>query len=132
MSNLIVSILCVTWPIFPKYGTYILYAHSLPFCIENKILYSITRYMVNVLYYHLSWQYEWISPWLSLWRFNITRSPSLLPMGTPNCLPRFVNFASTFSISTFCLSKVCLWVEYDNVVLHCLSIICLPFDFRLT
>ena len=37
------SILCVTWTIFLKYGTYFLYAHSFPFSIENQIAYSIRR-----------------------------------------------------------------------------------------
>ena len=35
---------------------------------------------------------------------------------------RFLNYASTFPITTFCLSEVCLWVEYANVILRRLPI----------
>ena len=40
--------------------------------------------------------------------------------GKLNCLTRFVYFASTLTIATFCLSEVCLWVECDNAVFHLL------------
>ena len=69
---------------------------------------------------------EWIFLWLSLLIFNITRSQSLFVMG------QWVAYlASRFSI-TFCLSKVCFWVEYDNVVLHCQPIFHSSFTYRLT
>jgi hypothetical protein len=37
---------------------------------------------------------------------------------TPSYLPYFDKLASTLSITTFYLSGVCLWVDYDNVILH--------------
>ena len=56
---------CVTWIIFQKYGTCILYANCLLFCIEIQILYSITRLMVHLLYYPLTiWINEYIYDFL--------------------------------------------------------------------
>jgi hypothetical protein len=51
--------------------------------------------------------------------------------GTPSCLPSFFNFVPLFSITTFCLSDVCFWVEYENVVLHRLPFFRLLFTYRL-
>jgi len=45
---------------------------------------------------------EWIHHWPSLWRINITWWPCLFLMN-PKCFPRFVKFASTFWIASFCL-----------------------------
>lgn len=48
----------------------------------------------------------------------------LLPIRTPSYLTDFFKFTSTFLIKNFCLflgiSKVCLWIQYEKVVLHCL------------
>ena len=41
----------------------------------------------------------------------------------PSCLPHFDKFATTLSITIFCLSEFFFyWVEYNNVVLHFLAI----------
>ena len=53
---------------------------------------------------------------------------------TLSCLPLFIKSASTLLITTFFLFDVCLWIEYDNVVLHRLPIfgfhLNLPFTLR--
>lgn len=37
---------------------------------------------------------------------------------TPSYLPYFDKLTSILSITTFYLSGICLWVDYDNVILH--------------
>ena len=63
------SILCVTWTIFLKYGTYFSYAHSFPFSIENQIIYSIK---VNGPYlYILAWNLNEYTSLVFIRRCNI-------------------------------------------------------------
>lgn len=57
---------------------------------------------------------------------------SRVPLFSGSCLPLFSKFASFFSIISFCLSEVCFWVEYDNVVWHRLPIVLFSFTYRLT
>jgi hypothetical protein len=65
--------------------------------------------------------------------FSLIWLPSLCLMGTQVVyLTSFILPLFTFSIITFCLSEVCFWVEYDNVVLHRLLIFQLPFTYWLT
>ena len=64
---------------------------------------------------------ERVRPIFSLQRFTYW-SPSLFSTGRrASCLPRLINFASTYSITTFCscfgISEVGLWVKYGKVVL---------------
>ena len=71
---------------------------------------------------------EGVCPIFSLQRFTYW-STSLFQTGWGvSCLPHFINFASTYSITTFCLclgiSEVGLWLKYGNVVLYCLPIFC--------
>jgi hypothetical protein len=50
---------------------------------------------------------------------------------SPPTQPPFIRkFASTYPITTFCLSKALFLVEYDNVALHRLPIIRLPVDIQ--
>lgn len=68
--------------------------------------------------------YEWIRPWLYLyWDINYVVT-ILIPIRTPSYLTDFFKFTSIFLIKNFCLflgiSKVCLWIQYEKVVLHCL------------
>ena len=68
---------------------------------------------------------EWISPWLSQRRFNITWPPSLFLMG------RRVVYLASLILFLYFLSDVCFWVEYENVVLHRLPFFRLLFTYRL-
>jgi hypothetical protein len=47
-----------------------------------------------------------------------------VPIRIPSYLTDFFKFTSTFLITIFCLflgiSKVCFWIQYEKVVLHCL------------
>jgi hypothetical protein len=84
-------ILCVKSFIFTKYGTDFLYAYSLPFCTENSqgiwsMFYILPESMNMSLTFSMEIYHDMI-------------------IGCLVALPYFffANFASTFSIKTFCL-----------------------------
>jgi hypothetical protein len=79
--------------------------------VNDQILYSITASM----YYILHWQFEWKNMSLS---FSIEMI---------RCLPRFIKFASTFSIKTICISEVCFWDKMTMLS----YIVCHSFGFYL-
>ena len=90
-----------------------------PFTLKIKYYTTSQGIMVHVLYSPMTiWMHEYALDYLygdlTLYSHHLS-------------LPGFVKFVSTFSITTFCLSEVCLWIEYDNVVLHRLPI----FRFHL-
>jgi len=76
---------------------------------------------------------EWIRSCLSLWRFNITWSPSFFRM-RHWFFTWFHNSAYVFSKTTLCLclgiSQVYLWAKYYNVVLYLLPMFRLQLTLR--
>jgi hypothetical protein len=101
-----------------------LYVHSLPFVLNIKY-YSPSKVKWSMLYIHhwqIEWMNEWIRPWLSVWTDLFISIHS-------SCLYILNN-----KFYYFCLGipEVCLWVKYDNVVLHSLPIVRLSFTYPVT
>jgi hypothetical protein len=75
--------------------------------------------------------YEWIRPRLFFRDINYVVT-IYIPIRTPNYLTDFFKFISTFLITIFCLflgiSKVCFWIQYEKVVLHCLLMFLFTFQ----
>lgn len=99
--------------------------------IGNQIIWSSTRYMAHV--FNSSF-----TIWMNEYSLDFVcgdlhyMAAIFVDNGMLCSLPRFDKFASTSYITTSCLSGVCFWIEYDNVVLHRLTIFRWTIIYLLT
>ena len=95
-----------------------LYAYFSPLCIENQIIYSIWSPGKWSMFYVLRWHLnEWICPWLSLWRFNITWSPFLFLMGHSVYIKLYLSKIWVFCVVFFVLFVFVLFIMPNVLML---------------
>lgn len=102
------SILCVTWITFPSIWFFFYFVHTYAFVLKNKhdnqtegkwpMLYIVCP--DNLM--------EWIRPWLSPRRFNISRSQSLFLFGALSCSTHFVTFPFIRGVFASWICHCCL------------------------
>ena len=104
-------IVCVLWSIFQKCGTYFLM--QLPYTLHwksNIILYhnvNSPRFIFSLD--NMNQMHMFLTFLTAIWHYMVV---NFVYNGTPSWLPRFDKYASTFSITTLCLSEVWLlgWI----------------------